>query len=199
MQARSTTLAIVFASAILLCHAPFRSSPRDVMERYCSLDANGEQLAPGGWLRLAKMFVPKHDNLVPNPVVLAFDKLDVIREYSIDNPTMEGRDRATMTIHYLCLGELDYNSLRFSQRSGQPSIDEHYNLFLTNHFYGIDSRGNQREMNGSKIWRIDGLPRKPYITIDTAIRYIARRSSKTTNKALKQNANQTIEVLQLLQ
>ena len=37
--------------------SPQQQSPRDVLEQFCELDAQGKQLTPGGWNKVARLFV----------------------------------------------------------------------------------------------------------------------------------------------
>jgi hypothetical protein len=52
-----------------------------------------------------------------------------------------------------------------------------------------------REVSGPTEWRIDGTANKIWLTLDAAIRYVTQRRDKTTDAAIKKNADQTLAKL----
>jgi hypothetical protein len=174
-------------------------SPREVVERFCELDARGRQLEVGGWLQLARMFIPQRE-LSPGPIVVLFYKLEVIRGFSIGDLVMEGRDRAKLSVRYSFVGEIDYDSLTFSSQKGSSSgqMTKDYNLLLTTKQYDIGAHSSEVLQSGSKAWRIEGSPSEPHISIDAAILYVAQLQAKATKSGIKENANRTIDALKQL-
>ena len=163
------------------------------------MDASGAQLAAGGWLPLARMFIPKRD-LTGGPVVVLFDTLEVIGGYSISDPMMEGHDSARLSVRYSYLGDIDYKSLSFSRPPPSPTakVRRNYHLLYTAMHYDIGSQGEEKLLSGSKTWRIEGLPPEPHSTVEAAILYVRQLRNKTTSDAIKKNANVTIEALKRL-
>lgn len=58
------TCLLLTTKGLLLSQSP---SPRDILVRFCDLDARGELLSPEGWERLAALFTapgaPRHDEI----------------------------------------------------------------------------------------------------------------------------------------
>ena len=175
--------------------AQSRLSPHDVLQRYCKMDASGKQLVPGGWLHLARMFVPKQE--LSGPVVVLFDRIEVIRDFSIGYPALDGHDRAKLKVRYSSLGEIDYRSITFSP-SVAGQVEKDYSLLLTSKHYDIDSNGQQTVRKGPKTWRIEGSPLEPHITVDAAISYITQLRDKASTAEMNNNANKTLEALKRL-
>ena len=48
--------------------SPQQQSPRDVLDQFCELDAQGKQLTPGGWNKVARLFVapgaPRRERII---------------------------------------------------------------------------------------------------------------------------------------
>jgi hypothetical protein len=183
----------------LLVEEQSESSPPEALERYCKMDAIGTQLAVSGWLQLARMFVPQGE-LSPGPIVVVFDKLAVIRGFSIGEPVMQGHDRAKLTVRYSYLGEIDYTSLIFSssKKLSTGQVGKDYSLLLTTKQYDIGASGEEVLLSGSKAWRIEGSPSEPHITIDAAIVYVTQLQNKATSASIKANGNITIDALNRL-
>jgi hypothetical protein len=142
------------------------------------------------------MFIPQRE-LSPGPIIAFFDKLEVIRGFSVGDSIMEGPDRAKVTVRYRYLGEIDYTSLIFSS-SKMPSagkLGKSYNLLLTTKQYDIGADGGEVLLGGPKAWRIEGSPSEPHITIDAAILYVTQLRNKATSAVIKENANITIVAL----
>jgi hypothetical protein len=107
--------------------------PCDKMIDAIVVDAGkrGQVVKAGGWLPLARMFIPKRD-LTGGPVVVLFDKLEVIGGYSISDPMMEGHDSARLSVRYSYLGDIDYKSLSFSRPPPSPTakVRRNYHLLI---------------------------------------------------------------------
>jgi len=191
-------LAAFLLSAREMC-AQSGPSPQEVLQRYCELDASGKQLEMGGWLQLARMFIPQRE-LSPGPIVVLFDKLEVIRGFSVGDLIMEGHDRAKLTVRYSYIGEIDYQSLAFSSLKGSPAgeVTKNYNLLLTTKHYDIGPHSSEVLRTGPKAWRIEGSPAEPHITIDAAVLYVTQLQAKATKSGIKENASRTIDALEQL-
>jgi hypothetical protein len=182
-----------------LASAQPATSAREVVDRYCRMDASGIQLAPHGWLTLARMFVLERE-LFPGPIVVSYYKLEVIRGFSISDPIMQGHDRAKVTVHYSYVGQIDYDSLIFSSLA-EPSreqMERTFNVRLTTKHYDIGSHDEEVLVNGVRAWRIEGGPFAPHITIDAAIQVVTRLRNAAKNSVIRRNADMTISALNQL-
>jgi hypothetical protein len=57
------------------------TSARDPVARFCKLDAQGEQLSPEGWLKLAALFV--------NPGARRIGEIMVVKDFGVSHPFPE--------------------------------------------------------------------------------------------------------------
>ena len=73
-----------------------------------------------------------------------------------------------------------------------------FNLVPTQKHWELGSDGVSREVSGPAEWRIDGTTDKIWLVRDAAIRYVTQRRDKTTDAAIKKNADQTLAKLQHL-
>jgi len=190
-------IAIVFVLAAV-APAQYRSpSPREVVETYCRLDADGTQLVHGGWLRLARGFIPQE--IHPGIVKVVHFKLDVIAEYSVGNAVIEGNGTARVKVTYSYIGEIDLGTLTFSPSKPAPvRVDEYYDLLLTGKHFDFNSNDEEALLNGPRGWKIVGFPRAPHVMIDIAVRHVGELRDKASSKATKQDANLTIAALNQL-
>ena len=197
-EATFTQRMLVLAIVLLSPQWMFAESPREVLERYCKMDANGKQLEVGGWLQLARMFIVQRE-LSPGPIVVFRHKLEVIRGFLIGDPVMEGDDKAKLAVRYSYFGEIDYDSLIFSP-SKEPSVEEvrTYNLLLTTKHYDLGSQSEEVLRSGAKAWRIEGSPSEPHLKIDAALFCVQQLRDKATGAITKENANVTIKALSRL-
>ncbi len=196
--------ATILFFALLVCCASATSaqsvqSPHSTLQRYCRMDADGTQLAPGGWLKLARMSIPTRE-LSPGPLVVLFDKIKVIRSYSIGQPVMEGHDRATIGVRYSYEGEIDYGSLAFSGSAASTphEAERTFRLLLTDKQYAFGQHGEEKILKGQRMWRIEGLPKEPHLTIDAAIICVKKLAQESTDPKAKENSKATLAALERL-
>ena len=185
------------ANTVTWAQAP--PEPRAVLELYATLDSGGKQLTLRGWLQLARMFIPEREPH-PGPMKLNFDKIEVIRGFTIDDPVVEGADAARFTVRYSLLGKIDYDSLAFSPTDGKSpkeSVDTFKLVFTTRHF-GVDSDGASVLLTGRRSWRIEGFPHTPRITAEAAISQIVKWRNGEARAEVRANADKTISALNAL-
>jgi len=174
---------------------PPQESPSQVFQRFYELEAAGKALTPEGWRELAEFFVetPK----LRGDKILIFDIVDV------GEALIEG-DTAEIDISANSLGELD-SSLRLTDYPpNKPSAScgcygdngLAYTLLLSEKPLDWEAtpRGAKaKEFTGPLAWRIYSFdPPEPWITLDTAIRYVTDMRDKTTDPAIKKNADKTL-------
>src|SRR5258705_12958821 len=78
-------------------------SPRDVLVRFCDLDAQGEQLTPGGWQKVVALFVA--------PGVPRRDRIIVVRDFVVSRPDPE-EGKAGFYVEYIQLGRINPSAAR---------------------------------------------------------------------------------------
>lgn len=93
-----------FLAAIGVSGRAQAPSPRDVLERFCKLDAQEGQLTPGGWQRLADLFSA--------PGAPQLGSIDVVRDFGVSPPALE-KDKAMFYVEYFQLGRIDPSQARF--------------------------------------------------------------------------------------
>jgi hypothetical protein len=55
-----------------------------------------------------------------------------------------------------------------------------------------------KAVTGPREWRIDCTANESFVTVATAIRYVANMGDKTTDPVVKKNANKTLVILKKL-
>ncbi len=164
---------LIVGAARLLCQPP--SSARDVLTRFCNLDVQGEQLSPEGWQKVAKLFTM--------PGAPPRDKITVVRDFVVSNPTMDHR-RTQFYVEYIELGRVDASNGRFSII---PAVK------VRAFFDVITASGGKSDEQGE--WRIAGSVPQPRVTVDTAMRYVAQLRENSIDPIVKKNADRTLATL----
>jgi len=163
---------LVAAEASGLSQGP---SPRDVLERFCELDAQAEQLSPGGWQKLAALFSA--------PGAPRLDTIIVVRDFVVSRPAFE-RDKARFYAEYIQLGRIDPSQARFVSL---PAMK------VRTDFYVV-----RQSAPGPAEWRIEGPMPDPHLTVDAAIRYGAELRKNAANDTIRKNADKTLATLRRL-
>jgi hypothetical protein len=186
-------LTVLAASTVTSAQTP--EEPRSVLETYCKLDADGTQLRPRGWLQLARMFITPEPR--PGLIKVTFDKLEIIRGFSIGNVITAGTEAARLTVRYASLGEIDYDSLAFSAADDRPPTEssDTFKFVRTTRHFDVDSRGYGVLVTGPQRWRIAGFPHTPHITIEAAIGIVVKLREDATRDEFKANARRTTAAL----
>ena len=191
MNRRPTILLTILLTTILLtAQSPTAqpTPPKEVLERYFQMEANGQRLSPKGW-RQADTFFFK-------PVLPPKDKqITVIyKDYSVWEPVMKG-STAELTVGYLPVGKIDA-ALRFTPAQYYKE-GVTYRLVLTDKHWELGTGDTPaKEVTGPLAWRIEGPVAMLWITSDSAIKYVKEMFDKTNDPQIKQNAKKTLKVLQ---
>jgi len=166
---------IVATSGPLLPQTP---SPRDILNRFCDLDGHGEQLSPGGWEKLAALFL--------TPGTPRRDIVTVVKDFVVSNPAFDG-NKAEFYVEYLELGQIDQSNLVFSTL---PAVNVRVMFTLVR----TPKTGSDRE-DGSE-WRIArrGVP-EPHLTVAAAIGYATELRAKAKDAVARQDANKLLATL----
>lgn len=165
---------LLLAGGLAPAQAP---SPRDVLEHFCELDAAGEQITPGGWEKIAALFV--------KPGTPRQSEVTVVRDFVVSRPLIE-KGRAEFYVEYIELGRIDVATIRFS--NPLPN-----GIKVRAGFYVVQQ--SKPGSGGAPVWRIEGPVPEPHLTVETAIRYVTELRDRTKDPRLKRNANRTLTSL----
>lgn len=152
-------------------------SPREVLKRFCDLDAQGEQLSPDGWKKVAALFVSPGE---PRRVTIV-----VVRDFVVSTPSLE-KDRAEFYVEYVELGRIDLSKMRFY--SPLPS-----GIKVRAGFYAARQPG--AGPGEAAEWKIQGPVPEPHLTVDMAIRYATDLRASAKDDAVRTNADKTLAAL----
>jgi len=87
--------------------SPQQQSPRDVLEQFCELDAQGKQLTPGGWNKVARLFVA--------PGAPRRERIIVIKDFVVSLPDLNNsRAGLASIVEYIPIGQIDSSHANFS-------------------------------------------------------------------------------------
>jgi hypothetical protein len=168
-------------------------SPRDVLERFCELDAAGKQLGTEGWQEIATLFV--------QPESPRSEKIIVIRDFVVSQPTLNDK-KAEFYVEYIYLGQIDLSRLQFSRLPdfppGPSKVRSAFNLVSVTDGIAAGSSGSSQAQAPTPEWRIAGSPPEPHLTIGTAISYVTQMRDKTTDASVRRNAGKTLAALSRL-
>lgn len=186
-------LAALAAPSILSQSQPQETkSPKEVVEEFWKFEAEGGGLTPDGWREAATFFVR------PGPPQQRKIIGVIFKKYSVDQAWVKG-DRAEIHVGYDDAGEID-NSLRFSLPQQDPRFE--YKTTVVHHLVRTDRQWEigpdgvtEKEVSGPLAWRIEGPTGDPFVTVDTAIRYVRDRRNKTTDPNIRKNAEATLAKL----
>ena len=165
-----------------------QDAARAVVERFCNLDAKGEQLTAVGWRRVAALFV--------RPGVPRRDRVIVVKDFKVI-PDTEGsrrvleKDAVSFYVEYTHVGTINSSEARFS---GLPRT-----MLVEPSFFVIQQTG---QVSGAPShsgefaeWRIDGPVPEPHLTVDAALRYAADLRAHATTDAIRKNADNMLAAL----
>jgi hypothetical protein len=164
--------------------APPRS-PKEVVEAYRKMDANGGRLTTAGWKKGNTFFLnpgpPPHDR------VLGVMTGEVVGEAKVTGI------RAEVWTDFDFLGKV-YPTGRFSRSlGGSPPVKaplpsgSKYSLILV----------DQHSGPSSQAWKIEDFSFNSLVTIDAAIRYLERLRDETRRDDIKRNAERSIAQLRV--
>jgi len=171
--------------------AELRQSSSEVLAQFITLQTEGKGLTSQGQQEL--------DALLIQPAAWGTDKIHVTRDFVVSNAAFNG-DKGDLYVEYIAVGDLD-SWLRFiGAVPGGIKVREGYTLALSDK-YSLPGRGGKpaQEFLGPNRWKIAALPADQWITVNTAIHYVTEMRDKTTDPAVKQNANETLAKLRTLE
>jgi hypothetical protein len=189
-------------------------SPKEVLQAYRKMDADGERLTASGWYRASRFFV-KPGRPPQHTVVAVMDGERV----TDPDPRFKGDKRAELSVVCSALGQID-SSGRFTSVvapqlidpsgrllmqpaapgiSGPAPLGRPYDLVLTDTHWEFGPQGEGlREVKGSPEWRIETFEFEPWVTVEVAIRYLTRLRDESSSGMMKSNADKSIAILRRL-
>ena len=180
------------ASAQITDTAP--QSPKEVVQAYRRMDANGERLTTSGWNKCSIFFL--HPGLPPRDRVVG-----VMAGEIIGRATVNG-DKAEVWTEFDFLGKV-YPTGRFSRAlGGSPPVrgpvpsSSRYRLILVDQHSNSDAKEEAGE--GVSRWKIEDFASDSMVTVDVAIRYLERLRDKSENNDVKKNVGRSIAELMAL-
>ncbi len=174
---RQATVLITMAALGALAQAP-ALNPKETVERFARLDAEGTRLTANGWRETDGLFVETSERRKPKTLFV------IAGNYAVS----EAPERSAppkFLVGYEELGYIDNSSLAFTPTNGGP----------TRRF---DSYTVVQLEVTSKQWKIKGSqPTTVHLTARAAIAYVRRKRSETSDPETQSNADQTLSRLRL--
>lgn len=166
------------------------SSPRKVVEKFWEMEMHGGRLTEEGWRAADSYFVRPTEP--PNEKVIGV----VDNEFSIENPFTRSDNTAVVTINVHGRTWRIDPKMQIKISSDQVKGFLIYELVLTSkHWEFTADRRTLREVTGTPEWRMKdegGI----WVTRDTAIRYLRQVRDGDSSAVLKNNAEQSLKVLE---
>ena len=172
---------------------PAKGSPEETLDAFYKLINNGALLTPDGWRRAARMF--ERESARPDEQVIF-----VVTRFPLGNGPMDvSGDRAVAYQKWVDdVGTIDskfrYHSPPKEEREVEGVIRVVRLVRTAKHWeLAVDNR--VEEINGPIQWRIEGALTARTASRAAAIRYLTGKYEKSTDPALKANAEKTIAIL----
>ncbi len=151
-------------------------------------------MTPEGWRKAAIFFV--HPGSPPQKKTIALTSGKY--QCSAGERWVKG-NQAEIANGCFDLGRIDH-ALRYAPPDPRYyKIAVIYHLLLTDKHWEIGPDGvAEKQVTGPLAWRIENAEPIFWLTVETAIRYVTEMRDKTTDPAIKKNAEQTLAKLKKL-
>jgi hypothetical protein len=183
------------------------TSPRELVDQVWRLATQGELLSPEGWDRVARGYFRDPAPSPGDKVVLLRPRGDniilvVSNDWGIVDSTIQGKT-AKVVVEYYDAGRID-STLGYTSGKEPPPIGKTEALFTlvlapTHHIINYKPFGDALTYGdvkaGPPAWQIEDPQGPPWTTVNTAIRYVLERRNKTTDPAVRKNADETLAKL----
>jgi hypothetical protein len=166
-------------------------APNEVVDEIWRMATEGQLLIPEGW-RIAGGFFTE-----PTPFPASEKILVVSNEWGPAYEVRSDGNSKEIVVGYWDAGSVD-NKLRYTPPAKTDAVKTAfaYTLITAPSYlmmYGPDGKTLvEKRPTGSRVWLIKGSQGPPVTTVNTAIRYVLEMREKTTDRAIKENANQTL-------
>lgn len=185
-----TGLRILLLIGVLVGVASSQESPRDTLEHFCEMDSQGKQLSLEGWREIAQMFVA--------PGLARRSDIIVIKDFVVSRAKISG-SVAKLYVEYIYLGQISPGP-RFERPagnfpSGPSKVRIEYELSLDEKSAAGASDTTSAEASVRRLWKIQGSPPEPHVTIETGIQYLEDLREKAHDEETKRNADNALSAL----
>jgi hypothetical protein len=190
-----TGVAVYIALVSVPTHAQapvdLQGSPQEIVQVFCTMDAQGKQLTPEGRKEVAPL-------LAQQKSWAGNSEITIIKDYVVRGPAT-GVDAAQVTVVYNVWGKLD-SSLRFTPLNGslanRPTlVPEYVTLTRLNAHAELGPDGQSHDATAPAEWRISGTPPEPHIGLEVAIRYVRQTGFRSRDAQVRMNAQRTLAAL----
>lgn len=167
------------------------NSPKQVVEEFWKLETEGGRLTAKGWYKAGVFFVRPGPAPRKKTIAITSGK----HKCSVDERWVRG-NHAEIANQCFDLGRID-NSLRYTPPDSLAyKINLVYRLTLTDKHWEIGPDGvTETEVSGPLAWRIENPEPVLWLTVGAAARYVREQRDKTSDPAIKKNADQTLAAL----
>ncbi len=172
---------IVCLCTISLAWSPGRTedlSPRQVVEKFCTMDSQGRQLSPEGLAEMTPLFLR---STTPNRTTIY-----VVRDYVISNALVRGH-AADIFVEYTVIGKVDSH---FRLRPIAPDTRGPMKVRVDYHL--VES---QRAGEGGLRWRIQSPLHAPHVLADVMIQRLSQLSDTDPDAGNRKAAAATVAAL----
>jgi hypothetical protein len=172
-------------------------SPNQVVDEIWRMTTQGQLLTPEGW-RIAGGFFTEPRLFPANEKILV-----VSNEWGPAYEMRSDGNSKEIVVGYWDAGTIDAQ-LRYNPPAKTDAVKTAFAYILVTApsylmMYGPDGKTLvEKRPTGSRVWVIKGSQGPPVTTVNTAIRYILEMREKTTDRAIKKNADQTLAQLLML-
>lgn len=165
-------------------------SPKEVVEQYAHMMADGSLLTAEGWNKANQLFVR------PSPPPRDQDILVTSRPGPPDERLVKGNRAEVDEWGIYNLGKID-SRLRYKPSPKNSDwVVYSYQLILTDKHWEMGADGSPiREVTGAWQWKFDATQSLRRATVDAALRYVQQVHDATTDPVIRKNANLTLAVL----
>jgi len=170
----------------------FWQFPDKVVEKYWEMGVRGELLSSAGWKAASSYFTKPN----PDPKDKSFDVYSNF--YGITGISSEA-GQADVQMEFIDGGRIDSN-LRYSPPTKTAAFKTAFDFHLVQapaymRMFGPDGKTEVEKKQIGYAWKIDAMESRPWTTVNTAIRYVLEMRNKTTDPAIKKNADDTLAKL----
>ena len=171
-------------------------TPPEVVDELWRLATQGQLLTPHGWQRAGQLCTDPIPFTQPKLIFIVSNEWGPAFEHSATP------DSAGVTVGFNPLGSIDTVLHYTPEDSDAMKNFAVYDLLAVPTYtmmYGPDGKTLiSKRPNGTRAWQIKGSQGRPFMTVNTAIRYVLEQRDKTHDGVIKKNADDTLHILRRL-
>lgn len=177
-------MATCFACACVPTSVAQERPPKEIVQIFCKLDAEGRQLSPEGQKDMAALLYEQRPWAEPSEIT-------VVKDYVVRAPDIRA-DTAQVIVEYNVWGRLD-SSFRFARLAGlsenHPTlVREYVSMIRSDKHLEWGSDGQWQEVRDVLQWRIRTIPSSPHVSASAAMRYVQEMGQRSRDPMVKRNA-----------